>query len=221
MPVDKEYSSTLDSENFVKAGLEEEILLKEGDLLFLPRGTVHHPGTKSKISIHVSFVFNNPTYHDILKDISVFSKENRGFRHTPNYPNIQHGEIEKHLKELFTEFEQSNILNDILKIDTTKKDFENRFSDILKIHSDQLHLQSELKIRTNPRIEMLQEENVQFIRFHYYDNYIDYPLEIKEVLAFMTNNSTFIIKDIPALDDDQKISLCHELIQEGFLVFTG
>lgn len=91
-----------------RAGLSfaqtEEIILEQGDCLYLPRGVPHQPRTTDSYSVHVTLALFSPTWMDLLHEGLTACSSHRLFRQAPRTDLDMGPEVQA---ELFQKFEAS------------------------------------------------------------------------------------------------------------------
>ncbi|HWG98831.1 MAG TPA: cupin domain-containing protein [Pilimelia sp.] len=67
----------------------DDILLREGDSLYLPRGTMHAPRTRDDLSIHLTLAVSVLTRHDLLRGLLDAAGGDEWFREHVTLPQLE------------------------------------------------------------------------------------------------------------------------------------
>ena len=201
----------------------KEIILKEGDFLYVPKGVYHEAYTTDEDSLSITIGLHpkswNDIFHYVIDEISkncdmmrsspIQDVINNNFVSLENKFNeiIQYINTYKNIEETFKNLERENFLNQIT-------DNENRLINLINIK----HINQYTKVKKNKNIAILQL-NDNHISMIFNQKEINFPLTIKEELLFILNQEhDFIINDISnELDNNSKIFLIKLLIKEGYL----
>jgi ribosomal protein L16 Arg81 hydroxylase len=182
-----------------------QIVLQEGDVLYVPRGVVHDAFTEGEFSIHITFGFHPVLKIDFLKRLTS-QLEMHSFFREPYFPLFNECDLEQSKKEIVEKVTKQliNVLDNPPAYDIYKskyKDTQNMFTHLLLLDSlESIQDLEYIEITTNSNVEEeLNEEESAF-----FNKVIDYQLH--------TDSSVF--NDM-STEDFKK--LFKDLIVKGFI----
>ncbi|WP_265528657.1 JmjC domain-containing protein [Sphingomicrobium marinum] len=207
-------------------GRKSEIDVEPGDMLYLPRGTVHTVSTPSEESIHLSIAFNPVTVRDAmqaaldyLSDEERFLRENasgrgdavaRGGAMAPLEDRVREGLdrlVEAAKSDDFIRtamrYRQSRLIGDMPKLDKGKP---------VMVDPDTI-------VRHSPTAVAALLVNGEHVDFAQPGEHILVNAAVEQSLRFIADHAQFRVGDIPGPVDDQvRVALVQRLIASGFLV---
>jgi ribosomal protein L16 Arg81 hydroxylase len=202
-----------------------EVVVKPGDLLYLPRGYVHETVATDKYSLHVSLAVNIFTWldlmHEILKSVPEFRKA------------LPIGSLFlEDSDQLDTScFEQvDDAFKDFTKVEDAFKLIKNRFAKLKKYEAQEsldsaleepsLTIETILKKREGIFCSLSSTEEEAKLAFA--EEEITGPNFIEPALQYIMDTTQFSVKNIPnTLTDSGKITLVKSLIKSGLLVIEN
>ncbi|AUC16929.1 hypothetical protein BTO06_18030 [Tenacibaculum sp. SZ-18] len=208
---------------------KKEVTIEAGDLMYIPRGLPHEAYTTDESSLHLTIGIY-PTQHvDLLsKAVQSLAQNDIDLRKALPVGFLNFTEVEKRkfIKEISSKF--SDTLEKILvegnlenTLFTVSDEFRNKvqpksdghFAQIDKI--DSLTLESKLIKRDNMPTKVV--DNGQYSRILFPGNVIKGPAQISSVFQFIAESDTFEVRDIPKVNDANKLKLAKRLIRGGLL----
>jgi len=200
------------------------LTLKEGDLLYLPRGVIHEASTSTSMSIHVTIGMNPYTWSDLLRDIlSDLEREDVAFRRSPASSYLQHSDNEL----VGMTVELSNKIFDLARIRRKYKERpikgrhslrrlreRRRFSDIVHSSTIGVYTKVRLRSRVNVKTETLGDRFV--VRFQ--GKTLLLPLFTEPHVSMLFCGSPTSAAELPnGMDTEGKLVLVRRLVKEGLL----
>lgn len=195
--------------------------LKEGELLYIPRGFPHLAATSDKPSIHITVSMQGIRWHEFL---GKFFKAEPFFRQT--IPNSFTSKKEKEEKTEMLKSELQRISNQInweQRFNETAENFllqinhhhKGRFIDWLGIND--LDENSMVKLRGN--IIFSVKEDTRFINILMSNKIIDFPVFLKESIhSILKTDKPVGVKEIKGnMPVTAKMELIKRLLKEGLL----
>ncbi len=216
---------TQPSSTFIpKTKIKEEITLRQGDLLYLPRGVQHEAEATDETSLHLTLGMNLITWKDVLTGlINLESKKNLSFRKSLpiGYAKSNLGSFHKdNIIDLLDAVKQSVSANEDfdrwLRLQNTKAIrpvFDNRLVNIEK--SRGMESKSRLRINNNIDCSVRIEDDVIVLSIA--NTFLEFPARVAAAIDFMLTSSSFSVHEIPSLDEESKIVIASRLAQAGLL----
>ena len=204
------------------------ITLEEGDLLYIPRGFIHHAETFDSFSLHITLgIYPSQWFDLIVNALSAIALKDSRFRKA-----LPIGFLDR--KETLTEIQEE--LQELTKILSEKASaqqaiellsdqFIHQITPIPDGHFnhvnevDSIDLETPVVKRQGMRCHLIHKGFSISIQFP--GNIVNGPFSYQEAMQFVanTNNSeVFTAKDFPgSLNDEQKVNLIRRLVRGGLL----
>ena len=208
---------------------ERNIKISAGDLLYIPRGIPHEAITKDQSSIHLTIGVYPTQWMDLIAkavqqlaytDIEFRQALPLGFLNTNEKQPGLGDDLNRKMKTLIKKVADRATLESALQL--TAEEFRNEhkpMGDGHFAHLDQLDKVSAdtvLVHRDGLSSKVQVVSNASRIIFP--GNVVKGPAQIAPCLKYISNNPNgFKIKDIPLLNEDNKIKLSKRLIRGGLL----
>ncbi len=200
-----------------------EVELKPGDLLYIPRGLIHHAVTTDSASVHITLGLHPNYWFELVKEIAELAEDKAEFRKAvPNALTTE--DYKNQFKQEFLQLTQALI--DGLDLDTLlerkfdqyignkRSEDKNRFKDSIQLNK--LNINSVLSQRENIIFKVDKDDENIYINF--YGKKLEFPLFVNSSINSILQTKSFAIKDIGGLiTPEGKIDLATKFIQEGFL----
>ena len=200
----------------------QSIELKQGDLLYLPRGFAHKAVAGSKGSCHIAIGVYVIKYFHLLESMLEESKKKIFFRSSISHQKA-HAKYDKDIdlfesefKQLLKEMDWEQLMENQQNKFKAQFQLENGsiFSDF--IEQNQLNAQSLLKKVGD--FKLLDGDLKGYIKLSFLNKEIKFPILLKNLLLEILEKSTFKITDINSdLNDSQKLALVKSLIKFGVI----
>jgi len=201
--------------------LIDEFTMNQGDMLYIPRGLMHAAKTTDQKSIHITTGFMGITWQDILiNHINGLCQENEILRRglKPNYWN-NFDEYSESFSQIMEMINDQSILKDGLtnfhkrNANRLPTFFKNPIKNAEEIEN--ISLKHALYLRESLQFHYQEtDENIELITLN---KEITLPIDYKPILDFILAEKSFIVNDLPLLDDDSKIEFTQMLIKSGIL----
>jgi ribosomal protein L16 Arg81 hydroxylase len=208
---------------------KKEVTIEAGDLMYIPRGLPHEAYTSDESSLHLT-IGVYPTQHvDLLsKAVQSLAQNDLDLRKAlpVGFLNFTEAEKKKFIEELSSKFsdtlekmfDKNNLESTLF---TISDEFRNKvqpksdghFAQLDKIPN--LTLETKLTKRENMPTKVIQVGN--FSRIIFPGNIIKGPAQITSVFEYIAQSEEFFVKDIPNVNDDNKLKLAKRLIRGGLL----
>lgn len=205
-----------------------EITMRAGDILYMPRGVPHEAYTTDKSSMHITIGVQSTQWIDfITKSLLNLSQKHIELRRAlpvgylnSDHENLLSADAELDLVNILQQvFQKENIAGalNILEEEFRTKEQpkpDGHFSSLDKLNH--VHLDSQLSKREGLTSKVTNSASGARILFQ--GNTIKGPSQIVDTLAFISEQEgTFSVRDIPFLNDDNKLKLAKRLIRGGLL----
>jgi ribosomal protein L16 Arg81 hydroxylase len=205
-----------------------EITMRAGDILYMPRGVPHEAYTTDKSSMHITIGVHSTQWIDfITKSLLSLSQKNIELRKALPIGFLNSGNED--LLSTDAELDFINILQQVFQKDNISgslnilgEEFRTKeqpkpdghFLSLDKINH--IHLDSQLSKREGLTSKVTN--SVSGARISFQGNTIKGPSQIVSTLEFISQQEgIFSIKDIPFLNDDNKLKLAKRLVRGGLL----
>ncbi len=205
-----------------------EITMRAGDILYMPRGVPHEAYTTDKSSMHITIGVHSTQWIDFItksllnlsqKHIELRKALPIGFLNSDN-ENLLSADAELDFINILQQvFKKENIagsLNILGEEFRTKEQPkpDGHFSSLDRLNH--IHLESQLSKREGLTSKVTNSASGARISFQ--GNTIKGPSQIANTLAFISQQEDiFSAKDIPFLNDDNKLKLAKRLVRGGLL----
>ncbi len=200
-----------------EAGLISDVLLEEGDLLYMPRGYVHSASSNDETSLHITIGMRNHILLNVFESaLSSMAKNNVELRKLFM------------LKEGFDEQKIKNLLIDEIKKHDFQKDYEaiylsyarsrvpyleNRF--FPDVESEDLESETPLKLNDYTIFKWFTNEDS--LRLALDGKTMLMPAGVEHALTHIKEFKQFKPDELPGLDEASRLLLAKRLYSEGFV----
>jgi hypothetical protein len=208
----------------IPPGGAESIVLKPGDMLYLPRGFVHQAFAEEQVTLHITIGVDPFRWLDLALSTMRFSAERTrslrealpaGFIGNPEMPGLarerlegiigpiaEDGDIRKGLSELGRQF--------IAKLTPV---IDNRFEILAAIQGLD---QNSVMGKREGSVAVLEVVGGS-VNLYFRGGTMSGPASIQRALKFIVAKEMFRIEEIPGLDASSKIVVAARLVTEGYL----
>ncbi|MEA5427834.1 cupin domain-containing protein [Arcicella lustrica] len=224
-PLLNSYQPTFQREQLTGA---REITMRAGDILYMPRGVPHEAYTTDKSSMHITVGIQSVQWIDFItksllnlsqKHIELRKALPIGFLNSDNENLLSTDEELDFINILQQVFQKENIagsLNILGEEFRTKEQPkpDGHFSSLDRLNH--IHLESQLSKREGLTSKVTNSASGARISFQ--GNTIKGPSQIVNTLVFISQQEgIFSIKDIPFLNNENKLKLAKRLVRGGLL----
>lgn len=212
----------------LNAPMVAELLLRPGDVLYIPRGMPHCAVTKDKPSLHLTLSITPLYWTDFLKiaveQACLSVPELRralppGFINDPEAPEAM-SEVFKRAISLFNEHASFDATFETARRNCVRSlgfPPDGHFSQLSGL--SEITVDSEVAMRENilcsVEISADQASNIRFGTRH-----VRGPKHLLRAMMYIRDQKRFRIGELPGLDDQSKLVLIRRLIKEGLLRVT-
>jgi ribosomal protein L16 Arg81 hydroxylase len=206
----------------------KEITMRAGDVLYMPRGVPHEAYTTDKSSMHITLGVHSTQWLDFISKamLSLGQKHIELRKALPlGYLNVDEtGLLPQNIKNdlmniLKSVFEEDNVKGtlDILSEEFRTKEQpkpDGHFSSLDHLN----HLDLDTKLIKRDGLKSKVTNHVTGARILFQGNIIKGPSQIASTLEFISEQKgIFKVKDIPYVNDDNKVKLAKRLVRGGLL----
>ncbi len=210
---------------------EREILLRAGDVLYLPRGVPHSAAAQAEPSLHLTVGFTSLTFHELL----VHAVTRRlglerllrtglapGFATRPNVAaalTARRHELAEAVGRALTPEWLAETARDLANryVYSRRLSTYGQMEDLRRLPG--LALDSEVEVR--PGITARLEPRPDALYFFFSGRVLTLPERVKGMLKYMLGKRRFRVAEIETdLGDKSRLLLTKQLITEGFLGFA-
>lgn len=224
-PLLNSYQPTFQREQLTGA---REITMRAGDILYMPRGVPHEAYTTDKSSMHITVGIQSVQWIDFItksllnlsqKHIELRKALPLGFLNSDNENLLSTDEELDFINILQQVFQKENIagsLNILGEEFRTKEQPkpDGHFSSLDRLNH--IHLESQLSKREGLTSKVTNSASGARISFQ--GNTIKGPSQIVNTLVFISQQEgIFSVKDIPFLNNENKLKLAKRLVRGGLL----
>lgn len=215
------------SENTLGEPLQS-VCLEAGDLLYIPRGYIHHAATEQSSSLHLTLGIYPAQWFDlIMSAVTLASIKDIRFRQALPIGFLDQTTSKFALKtQLYELIEQ--VLN-TFQIEDAIALMEDRFlrqipqvpdGHLAQINNlDQVDLNSTVTKRSGMRCRIIPQGLSVSIQFP--GNTVKGTAYIEPALHYIANTEVFVVRDLPdVLTDEAKMTLVRRLIRGGLLTIV-
>jgi ribosomal protein L16 Arg81 hydroxylase len=225
---DNEYKFPINNEQTQQmvAGLEQatpvaDLLLKPGDLLYVPRGLAHEVHTLDTNSLHISLTVETFSNYDVMVEALKQAADTQS-NLRDNIPLDFFSNPSGHLAAMFdslaknTQFSLRQDSQDHLSGSNHNASLKGYFLDQEK--AEEISKNTLLILRKHLRVSFIPQATAYIIATNQYKFKVD---DANEELDFIRKGGQFTLTDLPgALDQEDKQALVELLIQTGIVTFV-
>ena len=202
------------------------IRLEAGDLLYIPRGFVHHAATKESFSLHLTIGIYPTQWIDLISNALIaLSQQDERFRQAlpvnylnsgENYQTLKSGleELTKILAEKGDIDSAMTMLSDRFIRDSTPVP-DGHFSQINQVNN----ITSDTKVIKRANMPCRLIDRIVSVSLQFPGNSVNGPKSYELAMQYIANSSeAFTPKSLPdSLSEEKKITLIRRLLRGGLL----
>jgi ribosomal protein L16 Arg81 hydroxylase len=203
-----------------------EVYLEAGDLLYVPRGFIHHAATAESSSLHLTIGIYPVQWFDLIVNaLTAVSMRNECFRKALPAGFLDRHEVMAYLKDQLQEMIQllSKEVHVEEAVELLAEHFIRQITPVPDGHFtqvddvDYIDLDTSVAKRTGMRCRIIRQGSSVSIQFP--GNTVKGQSHIEQALRFIADTGgTFTIRSIPdTLTDDGKVVLVRRLVRGGLL----
>lgn len=220
LPINNEQTQNL-APTLENAPEVADLILKPGDLLYVPRGLAHEVHTQQKDSLHVTFTIETFSHYDVMNYLLRKCSNNHEYLRT-NIPFDFFENVGGYTQQMFQELIKTNDfelssdeLNEPL-FTSGNTNLKGYFVDQEKAKN--LKNDTELILRKHLSIDFVKKGNAFIVVTNNYKFQVD---EAAEEIAFIQQGNAFTLDALPGdLDKEEKEELVQMFIKTGILTFV-
>lgn len=205
-----------------------EVTMRAGDILYMPRGVPHEAYTTDQSSMHITIGVHSTQWIDfITKSLVSLSQKHIELRKALpiGYLNSTHAKLlsadsELNFITILQQIFQKDIVNGSLNI--LEEEFrikeqprpDGHFASLDKIN----HISLDSLLAKREGLTSKVSNNITGARISFQGNVIKGPSPIASSLEFISQQEgTFSVREIPFLNDENKLKLAKRLVRGGLL----
>lgn len=208
------------------ASPDQEYLVTQGDLLYIPRGVIHDAIATDELSLHLTVGIHVTRWMDVIRQLLIIESENDvHFRKAipPHFMevDIDYSQLKDNLTSLLNKLLQSS------RTDEAHRQVVNQFMQRKQIsieghfhalqYVDMISLSTIVKHRKELSC-YIYRKGYDEVEMNFNDNWVTGSVILETAFIFIANNDIFKVKDLPdKYTDNAKIVLIKRLIREGLL----
>ncbi len=208
---------------------KKEVTVKAGDLMYVPRGLPHEAYTSDESSLHLTIGVYPIQYADFFSksfqslaqnDIELRKSLPVGFL---NFTNEDKNKFIEYLSSKFKNrlhhiFEKKNLDNTFFSVD---EEFRNEVQPKSDGHFEQLdkisHLTLDDKLTKRNNMAPKVIKSGAFSRIVFPGNVIKGPIQLASIFEYVSQTKYFFVKDIPKVNEENKLKIAKRLVRGGLL----
>jgi ribosomal protein L16 Arg81 hydroxylase len=201
----------------------QTIDLQPGDLLYLPRGTVHIAPTSDKSSVHVTAGLLSKYWFHLIEELAAIARQDVVFRHAIPH-RFSSGKEQAVFAEQFSQALQGLLVRVELKhlVERLHADFVRnqqparaaRFADLLSL--DRLNLNSTISRR--PGVNYSIEQHTENLVVKFAQREVKLPRFMALTLELLLREEPHPVREIKGpLSDEGRLELVRKFVQSGLL----
>jgi ribosomal protein L16 Arg81 hydroxylase len=210
--------------------LSHELILNEGDLLYIPRGVMHDADTMDEMSIHITTGMLGFTWTDMLVegilDLSKKDPELRKFIPCDLMTGVKNAaDYSKEIEQVFNRLKDQLVVDEIrgrMKKELLKNQRNNlsgMLSTAMKI--DGINAQTSFSVRQGVIVSVTaKDENVVL---EWLGKKVELPVYTMPAISFLSTDTpaAFTWADLPeCMDEAGTLALLKRLTKEGYLLIN-
>ncbi len=205
-----------------------EMVLRPGDLFYLPRGIMHDASTKAGGSLHITLGVLFTSWTDLLVEaLARVGLRDPLFRKglPPGFArdDFDPAEARATFKELLRRFAEQAELDDVLQyfasdlVSTRHALLEGQMQQVMRLPE----LTVDSTVGRRPRVLYKLASEGERVKVSFHGNEMSLPKHAEEPLRYALSTDRFRVRDLPGeLDDAGKLVLVRRLIREGLARFV-
>jgi hypothetical protein len=202
---------------------EKSFLLKEGELVYLPKDYPHMAFSAGSPSVHLAISMQPLIWSDLIKSFAKMADEGADFQHKVPLPLEGKQAYQSFLnafQEKWKEFNQTHHpLDFVQELNSGVNHQKNgqkqtRLSDWIAM--DDIELDTILQKIEHVAYELKKQGKMIQLRFH--NKRLNFPIFVVELLEHLLQEEPYKLRDIDCQQGDmEKIALAKKLVKEGIL----
>lgn len=204
-----------------------EVVLEPGDLLYLPRGFVHHAEALDRASLHLSLSTVPTTWLDLLRELVEEARGDVRLRqavpvdlHGPNEATPALADRLRQILEDLAHHADSDALLDRVgrRLVATRMPM---MGGVLADWARQGELDLDSHLACREGLVWRAEARDGQVELSFHGRTLNLPWHALPTARFLAQAPSFRVRDIPgSLSDEQRLGLARLLLHEGFLAFA-
>src|SRR5215813_9334096 len=212
-----------DSNSYVNKQPQHKFELNPGDVLYVPRFTVHHVRSLETASVHITLAVMSKYWSSLVEELGRSLATDKVFLQA-----LPHGlssaaeraafagEFQQRLQEVVARLDAEELLGRLQSdfVRTHTIDRSHRFTDLLQL--DQLGLDSQVSLRPGMVWQTRQEANEIEISFS--NGQLRIPSFMTDTLKLMLRTEPYAVRDLSGpISDSGKVELVKNFLRAGLL----
>lgn len=217
------WTKSLEAGDYKTKTPKQTVEMRAGDLLYLPRGTVHCANTSDEASIHITVALMSRYWFNLLEEFARIAQQDEVFRRA-----LPHGfssaedravfveEFRQRLQDLVGQIEIETLL------ESSRAGFRNnhlvdrraRFTDLMRLD----HLSLDSAVSRRPGIDYRIEPDAENLIVKFAQQELSLPRFMADTLDSLLRTEPYAISEIGGLISDVgKLELVRKFVRAGLL----
>lgn len=198
--------------------------LKQGDLIYIPRGYVHAAECGEEPSLHITLGVTASFLEDLLSAAiraAVLRDERFRMALPLGFMSAPREQLVKQAMDAFLEIADETFLGGVVDQyrDELIRSYQLDVSGQVAAYFRPVPLSLDTKIAPRPGIAYQWHDESGSVRLNFGSRTIIFPDFFGEALKFALKTTTFAVRDLPGdLEDQERIVFIERLLQEGLVV---
>jgi ribosomal protein L16 Arg81 hydroxylase len=205
-----------------------DFVLRAGDLLYMPRGTVHEAVSNDTASLHLTIGVSPMLWSDVFRSaVERATGADIRFREALPLGFVQHEErrklAETQAAELLDLLRESLRPRDVIAaardrvLLTRRPSLAGHLLDLESLSTVEL----DTKVERRPETVWRLVDGEQEIGLEFHGKELHFPGHVTEQLRYITDTALFTAREIPGpLDENGRLVLVRTLLKEGFVTLA-
>jgi ribosomal protein L16 Arg81 hydroxylase len=216
-------AGSLDSNDYEQKSPKQIAEMKPGDLLYLPRGTVHLANTSATSSIHITISLMSRYWFSLLEQLAHVAQKEEPFRHALPHGFSSESEKSTAIEEICERLKEFVANTDIRTFfDDCEAEFSagqnaartSRFSDLIQL--DNLTLDSIVSLRACIGERLTKDGDRLIVKCD--AEIITLPHFMAPTLQSLMHDAPFAVRELGGpVSDSGKLELAKRFVQAGLL----
>jgi ribosomal protein L16 Arg81 hydroxylase len=199
--------------------------LKQGDLIYIPRGVVHAAACGEEPSLHITLGLHPRTWEDLLNGVVADSLSQQGesirFALPPGFMTGHKDELVKGVLKLLKHASDPQFVSaaiDRFRDTQVTKQAPNIAGQIVDYFRPQ-QITAKTTLKPRPGTVSTMYNGGDAVLVNYAGRAITFLGMFKEAIVFALNTPSYTVADLPGdLEEEEKVALVERLMQEGLIV---
>jgi hypothetical protein len=198
----------------------QQLMLKAGDFLYVPRGLYHDAETSQDPSIHLTLGFFAPNWIDVIRSALAELHSDEALRRAAFGKNDHDFLAEaSSIKDLLMRRLDLRKGLELLQREYFDRRVDVRTDRLLDgLSAECISAETTLRLQSGLPYTLTRSENRERAELQFASKKLSYPAVIEGVLRLMIDSQPFTVHSLPTtMSESSLLLLCQQLLREGFL----